>query len=59
MNGLGTFVVNLRTPAGIGIMIAVIAVFLFIIPHFLAPKKKRDVLQEIDEEETDNHENID
>jgi len=35
MNGLGTFIINLRTPIGILGMIAVIAVGLFIIPYLL------------------------
>ena len=52
MDGLGTFIVNLRTPMGIGILIAVIAIGLFIIPAILAPRvKKGNKL--IDEEESE------
>jgi len=40
MNGLGSFIVNLRTPPGIAAMIGVIAVGLFLIPYLLAPRKK-------------------
>jgi signal peptidase len=42
MDGLGTFIDNLRTPWGIAGMIAVLAAGLFIIPYFLEPKNADD-----------------
>ena len=44
-NGLGTFIINLRTPKGILGMVAVIGIGLFLIPYLLSlgdkPKKPR------------------
>jgi len=37
MDGLGTFIVNLRTPLGISVMFGIITVGLFIIPYLLSP----------------------
>jgi signal peptidase len=41
MNGLGEFMVNLRTPMGIGLLIAVIVVGLFFLPALLAPRERK------------------
>jgi len=41
MNGLGTFILQLRTPLGIAGMIAVIIVGLFIIPYLLSPREEK------------------
>ena len=38
-DGLGTFIVNLRTPLGIAGMVVTIAVGLFIIPYLLTPQE--------------------
>jgi signal peptidase len=39
MDGLGTFIVNLRTPVGIAGMVGVIVVGLFVIPYLLSPRE--------------------
>jgi len=62
MNGLGLFILRLRTPPGIAGMIAVIAIGLFIIPYLLSPreeKTKKAVSEKTDDPEGNDKENPD
>ena len=57
MDGLGTFIENLRTPLGMACMVAIIIVGLFIIPYLLNPSKKnRGKKRDIEVEETKTNE---
>ncbi|MCL2775362.1 MAG: signal peptidase I [Oscillospiraceae bacterium] len=59
-NGLGTFIVNLRTPLGLIVMIAVIIIVLFVLPYILdvlGGKKgsKMSVEENTEDTETDKN----
>ena len=59
MDGLGTFVENLRTPFGLACMVVTIAVGLFIIPYLLKPneayaKKETGKIDDGEKDEVDD-----
>jgi signal peptidase len=56
MNGLGTFIVNLRTPLGIAAMVGIIAVGLFIIPYMLNPGEENTKQENTEENKQENKE---